>query len=41
LAKQETLEFKGKDTELLPKAMFLVKLENNHDILALNAGILR
>ena len=34
LAKQETLEFKGKVTELLPNAMFRVKLENNHEILA-------
>ena len=32
LAKQETLEFKGKVTELLPNAMFRVKLENNHEI---------
>ena len=29
MAKQETLEFKGKVTELLPNAMFRVKLENN------------
>ena len=34
MAKQETLEFKGKVTELLPNAMFRVKLENNHEILA-------
>ena len=33
MAKQETLEFKGKATELLPNAMFRVKLENNHEIL--------
>ena len=32
--KQETLELKGKVTELLPNAMFRVKLENNHEILA-------
>ena len=31
MAKQETLEFKGKVTELLPNAMFRVKLENNHE----------
>mgnify|MGYP003301816340 CR=1 FL=1 len=31
LNKQETLEFKGKVTELLPNAMFRVKLENNHE----------
>ena len=41
LAKQETLEFKGKVTELLPNAMFRVKLENNHEILAHTAGKLR
>ena len=41
LAKQETLEFKGKVTELLPNAMFRVKLENDHEILAHTAGKLR
>ena len=41
MAKQETLEFKGKITELLPNAMFRVKLENNHEILAHTAGKLR
>ena len=38
MAKQETLEFKGKVTEL--NAMFRVKLENN-EILAHTAGKLR
>ena len=33
--------FKGKVTELLPNAMFRVKLENNHEILAHTAGKLR
>ena len=41
MAKQETLEFKGKVTEILPNAMFRVKLENNHEILAHTAGKLR
>ena len=41
MAKQEPLEFKGKVTELLPNAMFRVKLENNHEILAHTAGKLR
>ena len=41
MAKQETLEFKGKVTELLPNAMFRVKLENNHEILAHTAGRLK
>ena len=41
LAKQDFLEFKGKVTELLPNAMFRVRLENNHEILAHTAGKLR
>ena len=41
MAKQELLEFKGKVTELLPNAMFRVKLENNHDVLAHTAGKLK
>ena len=31
MAKEEMLEFKGLVTELLPNAMFRVKLENNHE----------
>ena len=41
MSKQDLLEFKGKVTELLPNAMFRVKLENNHEILAHTAGKLR
>jgi translation initiation factor IF-1 len=41
LAKEEKIEFKGKVIELLPNAMFRVKLENNHEILAHTAGKLR
>ena len=41
MTKQDFLEFKGKITELLPNAMFRVKLENNHEILAHTAGKLR
>jgi len=41
LTKQDLLEFKGKVTELLPNAMFRVKLENNHEVLAHTAGKLR
>ena len=41
MAKQETLEFKGKVTELLPNAMFKVKLENDHEILAHSSGKMR
>ena len=41
MVKQDLLEFRGKVTELLPNAMFRVKLENNHEILAHTAGKLR
>ena len=41
MAKQDTLEFKGKVIDLLPNAMFRVKLENNHVIIAHTAGKLR
>ena len=41
MAKQDFLELRGKVTELLPNAMFRVKLENNHEILAHTAGKLR
>jgi translation initiation factor IF-1 len=41
LVKQDLLEFKGVVTELLPNAMFRVKLENNHEVLAHTAGKLR
>tara|TARA_B100001750_G_C15424107_1_gene554540 strand:- start:50 stop:265 length:216 start_codon:yes stop_codon:yes gene_type:complete len=41
LAKQDLLEFKGTVTELLPNAMFRVKLENDHEVLAHAAGKLR
>ena len=41
MAKEDFLELKGKIIELLPNAMFRVKLENNHEILAHTAGKLR
>ena len=41
MAKQDLLEFRGKVTELLPNAMFRVRLENNHEVLAHTAGKLR
>jgi len=41
LVKQDFLEFKGKVTELLPNAMFRVKLVNDHEVLAHTAGKLR
>ena len=41
MAKEEMLEFKGLVTELLPNAMFRVKLENNHEVLAHTGGKMR
>ena len=41
MTKQDFLEFKGKVTELLPNAMFRVKLENTREVLAPPAGKLR
>jgi translation initiation factor IF-1 len=41
MAKEEVLEFNGVVTELLPNAMFRVKLENDHEILAHTAGKMR
>jgi translation initiation factor IF-1 len=41
MPKEEMLEFKGLVTELLPNAMFRVKLENNHEVLAHTAGKMR
>jgi translation initiation factor IF-1 len=41
MAKEELLEFPGIVTELLPSAMFRVKLENDHEIVAHTAGKMR
>jgi translation initiation factor IF-1 len=41
MAKEEVLEFPGLVTELLPNAMFRVKLENDHEIIAHTAGRMR
>ena len=41
MVKQDFIEFKGEVKELLPNAMFRVKLENNHEILAHTAGKLK
>ncbi len=41
MAKEDLLEFKGDVTEILPNAMFRVKLENDHEILAHAAGKMR
>ncbi|MDP9128149.1 MAG: translation initiation factor IF-1 [Pseudomonadota bacterium] len=41
MAKEELLEFEGIVTELLPNAMFRVKLENEHMVLAHTSGKMR
>ncbi|ARN84207.1 translation initiation factor IF-1 [Candidatus Nucleicultrix amoebiphila] len=41
MAKEDLLEFPGVVTEVLPNAMFRVKLENDHIILAHTAGRMR
>lgn len=41
MAKEEMLEFPGTVTELLPNAMFRVKLENDHEVLAHTSGKMR
>ena len=42
MAKEDVLEYEGTVLEILPNAMFKVKLEeNNHEILAHTAGRMR
>lgn len=41
MTKEELIEFLGVVTELLPNAMFRVKLENEHMILAHTSGRMR
>ena len=41
MPKEESIEFQGIVMELLPNAMFKVKLENNHEILAHSSGKMR
>ena len=41
MSKQDTLEFEGIVTDLLPNAMFRVKLDNGHSVTAHTAGKLR
>ncbi len=41
MSKQDLLEFKGIVIDLLPNAMFRVKLENGHTVTAHTAGKLR
>ena len=41
MPKEGSIEFQGVVMELLPNAMFKVKLENNHEILAHSSGKMR
>ncbi len=41
MAKEDLMEFSGEVTEILPNAMFRVKLENDHEILAHTSGKMR
>ena len=41
MVKQDKIEFKGKVTELLPNAMFRVKLQNGHYVICVTGGKLR
>ena len=41
MSKEDMIEFSGTVTELLPNAMFRVKLDNEHNILAHTSGKMR
>ena len=41
MTKEDAIEFQGVVLELLPNAMFKVKLDNNHEILAHSSGKMR
>lgn len=41
MPKEELLEFEGEVLEQLPNAMFRVKLENGHELLAHTSGRMR
>tara|TARA_B100001964_G_C13865765_1_gene436488 strand:+ start:382 stop:600 length:219 start_codon:yes stop_codon:yes gene_type:complete len=41
MPKEDSIEFQGVVVELLPNAMFKVKLENDHEILAHSSGKMR
>lgn len=41
MAKEDPIEFNGTVVEVLPNAMFRVKLENEHEILAHTSGKMR
>tara|TARA_B100001540_G_C15478033_1_gene493261 strand:+ start:364 stop:582 length:219 start_codon:yes stop_codon:yes gene_type:complete len=41
MTKEGSIEFQGVVLELLPNAMFKVKLENDHEVLAHSSGKMR
>ena len=41
MAKEELIEFEGTVLELLPNAMFRIKLENDHEIIGHTSGRMR
>ncbi|MFN7037970.1 MAG: translation initiation factor IF-1 [Alphaproteobacteria bacterium] len=41
MAKEDLIEFNGAVTDLLPNAMFKVKLENGHEVIAHTSGKMR
>ena len=41
MAKEDLIEFTGEVLEILPNAMFKVKLDNDHQILAHTSGKMR
>jgi translation initiation factor IF-1 len=41
MAKEDSIEFSGLVSELLPNATFRVKLDNGHEILAYTSGKMR
>ena len=41
MPKEDRLQFEGEVTESLPSAMFRVKLENDHEIIATISGRMR
>ena len=41
MAKEDLIEFTGEVLEILPNAMFKVKLDNDHEILAHTSGKMR
>ena len=41
MAKEELIQFEGVVNELLPNAMFRVKLDNGHEVIAHTSGRIR